>query len=93
MEFEFDPGKARGNLTKHGIAFADVEPVFMDPQAITNRSDRKTAQGEFEERYISTGMDALGRIVTVAWTPRNGNVRLISARRAREEEKAGYEQR
>lgn len=93
MGFEFDPGKARTNLQKHGIDFADVEPVFMDPHAMTNRSDRETARGGTEERYITTGVDALGRIVTVAWTPRNGNLRLISARHAREEEKGGYEQR
>ena len=92
MDFEFDPGKARLNLEKHGIAFADVEPVFMDSRAMTNRSDRQTVRGGTEERYITTGMDALGRVVTVAWTPRNGKIRLISARHARNEEKAGYEQ-
>lgn len=93
MEFEFDPGKARTNLQKHGIAFAELEPVFLDPCAFTNRSDRKTVSGEMEERYVTTGVDALGRVVTVAWTPRSGKIRLISARCAREEEKAGYEQR
>ena len=91
MEFEFDPEKARINLEKHGIDFADVEPVFLDEQAFTNRSDRETALGTIEERYITTGRDACGRIITVAWTPRGLSVRLISARHSRDEEKKDYE--
>lgn len=92
MEFEFDPDKARANLAKHGVDFLDVEPVFHDERGFTNRSDRETQRGTMEERYITTGMDALGRLVTVAWTPRDGRTRLISARHARDSERADYEQ-
>lgn len=30
MEFEWDEAKARSNLTKHGIDFADATAVFED---------------------------------------------------------------
>ncbi len=83
MEFEFDPEKARKNLEKHGICFSEVEPVFHDEHAFRQRSDRETDQRTIEERYITTGMDALGRIVTVAWTPRDGNPFDIRTPRAR----------
>lgn len=88
---EFDPVKAALNLEKHGIAFADMEPVFHDEKAFESRSDRMTALVTMEERYITTGRDALDRIVTVAWTPRAGNHRLISVRPARTEEREDYE--
>jgi uncharacterized DUF497 family protein len=31
MVFEFDPKKATANLRKHGVSFAEAEPVFYDP--------------------------------------------------------------
>ena len=34
MDVIWDPAKARSNLNKHGVSFADVEPVFYDPFAI-----------------------------------------------------------
>ena len=35
MNFEFVPKKASANLRKHGVAFAEVEPVFYDNLALT----------------------------------------------------------
>ena len=82
---EFDPDKAAANLAKHGIAFADAEPVLFDPLAIT--SDR-IEKGEL--RHITTGTDALGRVITVVWTQRGKHQRLISARAARRKERQVY---
>ena len=42
MIFEFDPKKAAANLRKHGVSFAEVEPVFNDVLALT-REDRRQA--------------------------------------------------
>ena len=83
---EFDPRKAATNLAKHGIAFADAEPVLFDPQAYTT-----TCVVGGETRHITTGMDALGRVITVVWTMRGKNHRLISARPARRKEKQHYD--
>ena len=49
MRFQFDPKKAATNLKKHGVSFADVEGVFLDPLAI-HREDPDT---EDEERFIA----------------------------------------
>lgn len=73
MNFEFDPNKAHANLQKHGVSFAEVEPVFYDDFALT-REDRDAAG---EARFVTVGTDALGRVVTVCWTQRGGNIRLI----------------
>lgn len=34
MKFQFDPAKAKSNLKKHKVSFADAEGVFYDPLAI-----------------------------------------------------------
>ena len=83
---EFDPAKAASNLEKHGIDFADAEPVLYDERAYTTD---KVVSGEL--RHITTGTDALGRVITVVWTMRGKTPRLISARAARRKEKQFYE--
>lgn len=35
VSFEFDPKKAAANLRKHGVSFAEAEPVLYDPLALT----------------------------------------------------------
>ncbi len=35
MNAEWDPAKARSNLAKHGICFADAETIFDDEFAIS----------------------------------------------------------
>ena len=35
MEFEWDPRKARINLSKHGVSFAEAGTIFGDEFAIT----------------------------------------------------------
>lgn len=82
---EFDPIKAAANRAKHGIDFADVEPVFHDPMAFT--SDKVV---HCELRHVTTGTDALSRVVTVVWTQRGARHRLISARPATRKERQVY---
>ncbi len=87
MRFEFDPKKAIANLRKHGISFAEVEPVFYDDFALTREDDGVMG----EARFITVGTDARGRVVTVCWTQRSEYVRLISARLASPSERKSYE--
>ena len=82
---EFDPKKAASNLAKHGIDFADVQPVLYDPSAFTSE---RVVSGEL--RYITTGTDLLLRVITVVWTKRGDYQRLISARPARRKERQIY---
>jgi uncharacterized DUF497 family protein len=41
MDYQWDPNKARTNLRKHGIAFADAVLVFEDTAAITIEDERR----------------------------------------------------
>ncbi len=86
MEYEWSLVKARTNQRKHGVDFADAVAVFVDDQALTLPDEEHTT----EDRYITIGMDALGRILVVIYTWRGDHIRLISARKAIRHEQAFY---
>jgi uncharacterized DUF497 family protein len=88
MDFEWDPAKARSNLSKHGISFSDVETAFYDRNAIS-MPDSGTAT---EERFVLVGTDSLGTTVVVVYTYRGDAIRIISARRATKSERKSYEE-
>ena len=46
---------------------------------------------EGEQRFISIGLDASGRVVVVVYTRRDDEIRLISARLAKRSEIQAYE--
>ena len=84
MEFEFDPDKSELNRKKHGIDFFEAQELWGDPNHII-----VPARSITEDRYA-----LIGRWKNKTWacifTPRNENLRIISARRARKDEEAGY---
>jgi uncharacterized DUF497 family protein len=78
MNVDWDPSKARANRVKHGVSFPDAEAVLFDPNGIT----REDADAEGEPRYVTLGLDALGRVLVVVYTYRGDTIRIISARKA-----------
>jgi uncharacterized DUF497 family protein len=85
VRFEWAEDKATANLEKHGIDFADVTEVFGPTLQVT-RSDRGG-----EARWHGIGV--LGsREIAVIFTVRNRAIRIISARRARKNERKAYRQ-
>lgn len=84
--YEWDEFKARANQRKHGVDFADAALTLEDDRALTVRDDASD-----EERWITLGRDALGRLLVVAYTWRGEVARLISARRATPTERRQYE--
>jgi len=87
VELEWDPRKAIANRRKHGVDFADAGTVLHDEQAITIRDESSDA----EDRFVTLGMDALGRVLVVVYTWRGDRPRLISARKATPRERRHYE--
>jgi uncharacterized DUF497 family protein len=85
MEIEWDPKKAKANVRKHGIFFADAVMVLSDDLAITIEDPRHA-----EQRFVTIGSDALGRILVVVYNYRGDRIRLISAREATPTERARY---
>ena len=78
--------KAEANLAKHGVDFADAATVLTDDLALT-RSD----ENPDENRSVTLGMDALGRVLVVVYTWQGDEPRLISARKATPSERRQYE--
>jgi uncharacterized DUF497 family protein len=84
MDFEFDPTKSAANLEKHGVDFATAQALWSDPNRL-----------EIPARSIDEPRSqVIGRIGDLVWsafiTLRGGRIRIISVRRARDEEKAAY---
>ena len=63
VRFEWDEGKRRANVRKHGIDFVDVEAVFAGT-IVTVVDDRFHYD---EERFVTLGL-LNGRVVVVAHT-------------------------
>ncbi len=85
MEFEWDSKKAISNLKKHRVDFADAAAALEDERAITIPDDYPD-----EERFITIGMDFIGRILVVVYTWRENRIRVISARKATTKEIKQY---
>jgi uncharacterized DUF497 family protein len=86
VKVEWDPAKAKANRRKHGIDFADATTVLLDELATTIRDDSAD-----EERYVTIGTDALGRVLVVVYSWAEGGIRLISARKSTKKERRQYE--
>jgi uncharacterized DUF497 family protein len=87
-DFQWDPAKARANLLKHGVAFAEAVIAIEDPYS----RHMLDPDAEGESRFIALGMDGLGRILITVYAYRNETIRIISARRASRNERAKYEE-
>jgi uncharacterized DUF497 family protein len=89
VETEWDEAKANANATKHGVTFEEAATVFWDPLELTIPDPDHSV---VEDRYVSVGTSADGRLLVVGYTERGGNIRLIFARRATMRERHDYEE-
>jgi uncharacterized DUF497 family protein len=84
--FEWDDEKRRRNIEKHGIDFIDAREIWQGP--VLEAPSSQSHHGE--DRTLAIGLYE-GRCITIVYTWRGGNRRLISARKARKHEQADYE--
>jgi len=85
MAFEWDDAKQLSNLMKHDIDFSDAQLLF-DGRPVVVLPGTNTD----EERFLTVGL-LDNRFMTVVWTRREANIRIISARRSRHAEKRIYQ--
>jgi uncharacterized DUF497 family protein len=85
MQFEFDPIRSKNNKEKHGIDFIEAEALWEDPDLLEIPARRTD-----EQRFL-----VIGKIAAKHWsgviTYRGEDIRIISVRRARDEEIEIYE--
>jgi len=85
-DFEWDDDKAAQNYADQGVSLEAAKQVFEDPFAIERLDDREDYG---EDRYVIIGMVEV-RVLYVAYTLRNGTIRIISARGAEPHERRRY---
>ncbi len=83
--FEYDSNKSSINKENHKICFEDAQKLWNDEDGIEG-----SARTDVEPRFYRIAL--LNNKCWVAiFTKRGGNIRLISVRRARDEERELYE--
>lgn len=87
VTYAWDPAKASANFRKHGVLFSDAASVLEDEFALTVRDLYSTE----EERWVTLGVDLLGRLLVVIYAWRGETIRFISARPATPRERQQYE--
>ena len=90
FRFDWDENKNQTNLAKHEIDFLDAIEVFDDPFRTVNFSIR---DGSHEIRFLVVSMTKNERHMAVVCTLRGEFVRIISARKARRNERREYHDR
>jgi uncharacterized DUF497 family protein len=84
MKFEFDEAKSSSNQTKHSIDFIAAQALWDDPlrmetPALSADEPRSQVVGKIGDKVWSAFI-----------TQRNENIRIISVRRARDNEEEKY---
>lgn len=87
--FEWDPAKAAANVKKHGVSFEEAQTVFEDEEALFMADPDHS---DDEERFVLLGLSSALRVLVVVHCERERGsvIRLISARKADRQERAGY---
>jgi uncharacterized DUF497 family protein len=88
MRVIWDINKAGTNIRKHGIEFSYAATVLDDPMAVTIEDKRHD-----EQRFVTVGADLLGRVLVVVYAYDGEDIRLISARKASQNERRIYEKK
>ncbi|MGR3316668.1 BrnT family toxin [Roseovarius indicus] len=82
--FEWDEDKRKLTLEKHGLDFLDAAEVFAEDHLVLR------ARSEIEQRLIAIG-PINGMFIAVVFTMRGDTIRIITARRARRNEREAYD--
>ena len=86
VDVQFDGDKAKSNFRKHGITFDEAATCLVDENALVREDELIIG----ESRWILVGASCAGRLLTVVYTLRGENPRLISARKATAKEAKSY---
>jgi uncharacterized DUF497 family protein len=73
--FEWDDAKNAANVLKHGVDFLSAQKAFLDAGRVIAEDVRHSGR---ERRYFCIGKSGDG-ILTVRFTMRGGNIRIIGA--------------
>ena len=75
MTIEWDENKNLDNIEKHKVSFESAQEAFFDKRRIIIKDKKHSKK---EDRFFCIGYDGNG-ILTVRFTMRNENIRIIGA--------------
>lgn len=87
--FDWDPEKARTNLSKHKVSFEEAGSVFSDPMAYSFPDPDHSNE---EDRTITIGYSLSNRMLIVSHSDSEEVTRIISARPVTKGESLIYEE-
>ena len=90
FEFEWDQGNQSKSAAKHGVSTEEVEAVFRSGLALPLGIQIQPLFPEQRLGLVGPGMG--GRLLQVAFTLREGRIRVISTRPAKKKERKQYEE-
>ncbi len=85
-EFEWDSANECKSQLKHGVSKEEAEEVFRNRPVIL--PDIQHSQEE--DRFQALGVTVQGRVIVIAFTVREGRLRVIMARDAHRKEAGIY---
>ena len=74
-DFEWDDAKNSANQRKHGVSFSEAQLAFFDAKRVIVRDEVHSGT---EERFYCLGKVGDG-VMTVRFTMRQDNIRIIGA--------------
>jgi hypothetical protein len=86
--FQWDDGNSRKNWYKHQVSNTETEEVFFNRPIRVAQSYGRSLE---EERFAALGQTSEGRLLTVVFTIRDDQIRVISARPMGRRERRMYE--
>ena len=92
MRFEWDEGKSRQNLAKHGVSFDTATLVFEDPHSVSRFDRIKNGAKRWQTLDRAGAVTVL--LVAHVDLEEDGEltIRIISARKATSHERKAYEE-
>ena len=92
FNFEWDPKKAKINISKHKISFELASKLFFDPMMLSIFDE---SHSEYEDRWISLGIAKNGSLLVIhhSFDQTDENcvsIRIISSRKATKKEQEQY---
>ncbi len=85
MQYSWHEPKRRSNLRKHALDFRDAQKVFAGPTFTFE--DNREDYGE--QRWVTLGL-LRDTVVVIVHTETEEEIRIISMRRAKDEEQITY---
>ena len=85
MGFQWDTDKSVANEIKHGLSFLQAAQIFRG--RVLKSADERRDYGE--ARFLALGVYD-GMVLKVAFTERDGDIRIISAWKAGRNERKKY---